>query len=208
MKILIAEDSLTSRCLLEAVLAKWRYEVVSCTDGKQAWERLQDKDAPKLAILDWMMPEMDGVEVCRRLREVDTQNPIYVILLTSLGEKGNIVKGLEAGANDYVIKPFDHNELHARIKVGFRVIRLQEELSKHVKELQDSLQHIKTLQGMLPICSYCKKIRDDKNYWQYLETYISEHSNADFTHSICPDCYENRVKPEIERIHKGHEHKE
>jgi DNA-binding response OmpR family regulator len=200
MKILVADDDLTSRRLLESILAKLHYETTLCVDGKQAWEILQDKDAPKLAILDWMMPEMDGVEVCRRLREIDTRNPVYIILLTALSKKEDIVKGLDAGANDYVIKPFNHNELQARINVGVRVVNLQEELSRHIEELNLSLQHIKTLQGILPICSYCKKIRDDKNYWQHVETYVSEHSGADFTHSICPECYETRVKPEIERI--------
>jgi DNA-binding response OmpR family regulator len=198
MKILIAEDDLTSRRRLEVVLAKWGYEVVSCTNGKQAWERLQDVHTPKLAILDWIMPEMEGVEVCRRLRKLDTQNPVYVILLTMQNEKENIVRGLEAGADDYITKPFEPDELQARIRVGRRVLQLQEKLDNRIKDLQDSLQHIKTLQGILPICSYCKKIRDDKNYWAEVEEYFVKHSNADFTHSICPKCYEKHVKPELE----------
>ncbi len=200
MKILIAEDDLTSRHRLEVVLAKWGYEVVSCTNGKQAWERLQDANTPKLAILDWIMPEMEGIEVCRRLRKLDTQNPVYVILLTMQNEKENVVRGLEAGADDYIIKPFEPDELQARICVGRRVLQLQEKLDNRIKDLQDSLQHIKTLQGILPICSYCKKIRDDKNYWEEVEEYFVKHSNADFTHSICPKCYEKHVKPELKKF--------
>ena len=172
MKILIAEDDLTSRRRLEAVLTKWGYEVVSCSNGKQAWERLQNANTPKLAILDWVMPEMGGVEVCRRLRELDTQNPVYVLLLTVRKERENIVCGLEAGADDYIIKPFEPDELQARIRVGCRVLQLQEKLANRIKDLQESLQHIKTLQGILPICSYCKKIRDDQNYWEEVEEYF------------------------------------
>jgi len=200
MKILIAEDDLTSRRRLEAVLTKWGYEVVSCSNGKQAWERLQNANTPKLAILDWVMPEMGGIEVCRRLRELDTQNPVYVLLLTVRKEKENIICGLEAGADDYITKPFEPDELQARIRVGCRVLQLQEKLVNHIKDLQDSLQHIKTLQGILPICSYCKNIRDDKNYWEEVEEYVIKHSNVDFTHSICPKCYEKHVKPEIEKF--------
>lgn len=200
MKILIAEDDLTSRHRLETVLTKWGYEVVSCSNGKQAWERLQDTHAPQLAILDWIMPEMEGIEVCRRLREIDTQNPIYVILLTTQKGKENIVCGLEAGADDYIIKPFEPDELQARIRVGYRVLQLQEKLDNRIKDLQESLQHIKTLQGILPICSYCKKIRNDQNYWEEVEEYIFKHSNADFSHSICPDCYDKHVKPELEKL--------
>lgn len=200
MKILIAEDDLTSRRRLEVILTKWGYEVVSCSDGKQAWERLQDACAPKLAILDWIMPEIEGIEVCRRLRELDTQKPVYVILLTSQNEKENIVRGLDAGADDYIIKPFEPGELQARIRVGCRVLQLQEKLDNRIKELQDSLQHIKTLQGILPICSYCKKIRDDQNYWEEVEEYVVKHSDADFTHSICPKCYEKHISPELEKF--------
>lgn len=198
MKVLIAEDENISRHKLKSILTKWDYEVISCSNGKEAWEILQKTDAPKLAVLDWMMPEMDGVEVCRKLREIGPQNPVYIILLTMLSEKEDIVKGLDAGANDYVTKPFDQNELRARVHVGCRVVQLQEELSNHIKELQNSIQHIKTLQGILPICSYCKKIRNDQNYWQQVESYVKDHSEAVFSHSICPDCYENRVKPELE----------
>ena len=200
MKILIAEDDLTSRRRLEMVLAKWNYETVSCSDGKQAWERLQNTDAPKLAILDWTMPEMEGIEVCRRLREIETQNPVYVILLTTHSEKENIVRGLDSGADDYIIKPFEQDELQARIRVGCRVLQLQKKLANRIKDLQDSLQHIKTLQGIMPICSYCKKIRDDQNYWEEVEEYVAKHSNADFSHSVCPECYIKHITQELERF--------
>ncbi len=198
MKILIAEDDLTSRRHLEVTLTKWNYDVFSCSDGEQAWDRLQEADAPKLAILDWKMPEMEGIEICSRLRKLDTEDPVYVILLTTQSEKEDIVRGLEAGADDYIIKPFESSELQARIHVGCRVLQLQEKLANRIKDLQDSLQHIKTLQGMLPICSYCKKIRDDQNYWKEVEEYFVKHSNANFTHSVCPGCYDKHIAPELE----------
>ncbi len=122
MKILIAEDDLTSRRRLEVTLTKWGYEVVSCSNGKQAWDRLQEADAPKRAILDWLMPEMEGIEVCSRLRKLDTENPAYVILLTTQNEKEDIVRGLDAGAHDYSTNPCEPGELWARINVGCRVL--------------------------------------------------------------------------------------
>ena len=133
MRILIAEDDATSRRILEAVLIKWGYDIVSVADGTEAWEKLQDTDAPKLAILDWMMPEMDGVEVCRRLWQIETTTPTYVILLTARGDKKDIIEGLDAGADDYIAKPFDNDELRARINVGRRIIELQAALVEQEK---------------------------------------------------------------------------
>lgn len=138
MKVLIAEDDLTSRSILKAILTKWGYEPVVTTDGVSAWEALQRPDAPKLVLLDWNMPGMDGIEVCRRLRAAESTNPPYVILLTGRSEKGDIVRGLSAGANDYVAKPYDHEELQARIAVGQRMLELQASLV----EARDALAHL------------------------------------------------------------------
>ena len=200
MKILIAEDDLTSRRMLETRLVKWGYEVIVTCDGPEAWEALQQEDAPQLAILDWMMPGMDGVEVCRRVREMEGESHIYIILLTAKGEKDDLVAGLDAGADDYLTKPFGRDELRARLQVGIRTVDLQNRLAEHIKSLEDALSQIKQLQGMLPICAYCKKIRTDDNYWQQVEGYISEHSKTVFSHTICPECYEKIVKPEIEKL--------
>src|SRR5207248_10993171 len=104
-----------------------------------------------------------------------------------------IVEGLTAGADDYVIKPFDRAELKARINAGERILRLQAELAARVKELEFALASVKLLQGLLPICCYCKKIRDDKNYWQQVDTYVLDHSVIRFSHGICPDCLEQQV---------------
>ena len=125
MKILIVEDEPLSRRLLEVTLRKWNYEVVAASDGREAWELLQGPEAPNLVISDWMMPDMDGLELCTRIRENERQGYTYLILLTSKGRKEDLIKGLEAGADDYLIKPFDHEELRIRIKIGERIISLE-----------------------------------------------------------------------------------
>ena len=140
---------------------------------------------------------MEGVEVCRKARAEDNTMATYIILLTARGRKEDIVEGLQAGADDYLTKPVNPKELQARLQVGVRILGLQKSLSDHVKELEDALSHIKTLQGLLPICSYCKKIRNDQNYWEQMEGYITKHSKAVFSHSICPDCYEKYAKTQI-----------
>lgn len=188
MKVLIAEDDSVSRRLLQAALIKWGYDVTVTTNGKEAWQIVQSPDAPALLILDWLMPEMDGVEICREARQNPALKSSYIILLTSRGSKEDIVKGLEAGADDYVTKPFDHGELRARVQVGSRVVQLQGALADRVQELEEAIASVKTLQGLLPICCYCKKIRDDGNYWHRVESYISGHANVRFSHGICPDC--------------------
>jgi sigma-B regulation protein RsbU (phosphoserine phosphatase) len=205
VRVLIAEDDAVSRRLLEATLAKWGYEVVVTTDGLQALEVLSQPDAPSLAILDWMMPGLDGAQVCVKARELAGERLLYMILLTAKGRKEDIVEGLTAGADDYVIKPFDRSELKARINAGERILRLQAELASRVKELELALTNVKLLQGLLPICCYCKKIRDDKNYWQQVDTYVADHSEAQFTHGICPDCRDKIVKPELERLKQDQE---
>jgi len=194
MRILIAEDDITSRRMLEALLVKWNYEVVVTSDGNVAWQILQAQDGPPLAILDWMMPGKDGVEICRRIRESPQSGPRYIILLTSKGRKEDVVSGLDAGADDYITKPFESEELRARVQVGERILRLQSELASRVKELQEAFNQIEKLEGILPICMYCKKIRNDQNYWQQVETYIGQHSKAEFTHGLCPECYEKHIK--------------
>jgi CheY-like chemotaxis protein len=199
MKVLIADDDPVSLCLLKAKLTQWGYEAVLASDGNQAWQILQEGEAPRLAILDWMMPGMEGIEICQRVRRLKCAVPPYLILLTAKKEKEDVVAGLDAGADDYVTKPFDPSELEARMRVAERVITLERRLADRVKELEGALFHVKRLQGLLPICCYCKKIRNDQNYWQQVEIYISEHSEVQISHGICPDCYEKFVAPQFEQ---------
>ena len=196
MRILIAEDDPVSRCFLEVSLSKWNYEVISTCDGNEAWEAFQ-REAPAIAILDWMMPGIDGAEVCRRIRTLETAFAPYLILLTAKSEKGDVVAGLEAGADDYITKPFNRQELRARLEVGFRISELQKNLAARIDELENALSRVKQLQGLLPICSYCKKIRSDNDYWEQVDTYITKHSEVAFSHSICPACYESIVETQL-----------
>ncbi len=201
MKILVAEDQAVSRHILVANLRKWGYDVTAVEDGTQAWEALQPEDAPRLAILDWLMPGMDGIEICRHIRQSPQRRPIYLVLLTARRGPEDKVTGLQSGADDYITKPFNREELRARVQVGIRVLELQGALAQRVRELEEALSRVKTLQGLLPICSYCKKIRNDRNYWQQVEGYISDHSQAQFSHGICPECYARFVQPELDRLH-------
>lgn len=188
MRILIAEDDPTSRMMLAVVLKKFGYEAIATTNGSDAWDALQKSDAPPLAILDWMMPGLDGLEVVRRARaELKGPQP-YLIMLTTKGTKEDIIAGLEAGADDYLTKPFHPAELHARVEVGRRLMDMRDQLAEQVRKLQQALEDIRSLQGILPICMHCKKIRDDTGYWEQVETYISGHSEALFSHCICPVC--------------------
>jgi sigma-B regulation protein RsbU (phosphoserine phosphatase) len=199
VRILVVEDDPITRRVLETMLGKWGYTVSVCANGAEAWRILQETAAPLLVILDWMMPGMNGLRVCQKLREAPRSHPTYIILLTAKGRGEDIVTGLCAGADDYVTKPFDREELHARVQVGIRVLALQRTLAERVRELEDVLSRVKRLRGLLPICAYCKKIRNDRNYWEQVESYITEHSEAQFSHSICPVCYEQFAKPEIEK---------
>jgi len=197
MKILIAEDDHVSRLVLQRSLESWGHEVFVTCEGQAAWDVLQGDDAPKLAILDWMMPGLDGVEICRRVRTLDRTEPTYLILLTAKGQAEDIASGLDSGANDYVRKPFNRLELRSRVRVGERMVALQHDLAERVRQLEQALANVTQLQGLLPICSYCKKIRDDQNYWQRVETYIESHVDVQFSHGICPDCFENIVTPQL-----------
>jgi CheY-like chemotaxis protein len=203
MRILIAEDDRVSRRLLEITLANWGHEIDLAVDGLHAWEALRDPDAPSLVLLDWMMPELDGVEVCRRVRDASGSQLPYIILLTSRGRSEDIAEGLGAGADDYITKPFNLQELQARILVGLRIVRLHKEGQLRMTELEEALSRIKKLQGLLPICASCKSIRDDKGYWNQIEVYIQEHSGADFSHGICPDCARRLYPDDLERMYPG-----
>ncbi len=187
-RVLIADDSFVSRTVLAAHLAKQGCEVIETADGSEAWEIMQQPGAPGMAILDWMMPGINGLEICCRAREMQTNQPPYIILLTALAGKKHLCRGLEAGANDYLGKPYDPEELRARVHVGFQMLDLQAQLAGNVRDLRVALEQVKTLKGIVPICSKCKRIRDDKGYWEQLEVFVRNHSEAEFTHGICPEC--------------------
>lgn len=190
MKLLVAEDDLTSNLMLREIFEKWGYDVICADNGDDAWAILQKSDAPKIAVLDWVMPGLHGVEICRKIKKQKEPNPPYLIILTGKACKEDIVEGLESGGDDYITKPFDENELRARIRVAVRMVEIQENLNQNVNELRKAMDEIKVLKGLLPICSNCKKIRDDEGHWEIWESYIQKNSEALFSHGICPECTE------------------
>jgi len=191
MRALIADDDRTTTTILARALSRWNLDVTVAHDGATAWQALCADEGPSLAILDWMMPSIDGIEICRRVRQDPDRAHMYVMLLTARDTRADLVAGLDAGADDYLVKPFDTEELRARVHVGIRVLTLQERLAERVAQLQDALSKVKQLNGLLPICSYCKRIRSDHDYWEQVESYIAQHSDAQFSHGICPTCYES-----------------
>jgi DNA-binding response OmpR family regulator len=188
MKVLIADDDVTTLRVLERHLTNWGYEVVTASDGNEAWSRLQDPSSPRLVILDWMMPGLDGVDICRRVRQLVHGSLIHIIILTSREGREDVVAGFGAGADDFIKKPFDKDELRARVKVGERLGELQQALAGRIRELEGATSHIKRLQGILPICMHCHRIRDDREVWQRLEKYITENTGAMLSHGLCPEC--------------------
>ncbi len=196
LRVVIAEDEPVSRRLLEHSLAAWGYASVSCTNGEEAWRALQAPGAPRIAVLDWVMPNMDGPAVCRAVRAASFSIQPYLILLTSRNRQEDVIEGLGAGADDYLVKPVDWGELEVRLQVASRVVSLQERLADRVAELETALGNVHRLQGLLPICAYCKRIRDDRNYWSQVETYVAEHSDVQFSHGICPSCLERVMRGE------------
>lgn len=185
LKVLVADDDAASRAVLRAALRKLGHECVEAASGNEAWETYR-REAPALVLADWMMPGLDGLELCRMIRAEPRARYPYLILVTVLGGKGSYLRGMAAGADDFVSKPFDAEEMAARLRVGERIIGLQREISQ--------------LHGLLPICSYCRRIRDGAEGWSDLETYVSHQTSATFSHSICPSCYDAKVEPALSRL--------
>ncbi|MCK6545315.1 response regulator [Myxococcota bacterium] len=196
-RILLADDDPVYSLVLRNYLTKWGYEVEHYTDGERAWAAVQRPDAPKVLIVDWVMPGVDGIELCRRVRALGRREPTFILMLTGRDERDDIVAGLEAGADDYVAKPAHREELRVRILNGVRTVELQLDLARRIDELETALANVKQLQGLLPICAYCKKVRSDDNYWQQVEAYFVQHSEVRFSHGICPDCYDEIVEPQL-----------
>jgi CheY-like chemotaxis protein len=200
-KILVVDDIIKNIQLLGSVLSKEGYAVSYATDGAKTLE-MAVSEPFDLILLDVMMPEMDGFEVCRQLKLNPVTEGIPILFLTAKSEPDDILRGLQEGAVDYLTKPVNPPELLARVKTHLALQKAKADLQQSKAELerknhdleqllaenQKALAEIKTLRGILPICSSCKKIRDDEGYWTQIETYIQAHSQAEFTHSLCLDC--------------------
>jgi DNA-binding response OmpR family regulator len=188
MRILVAEDDEMSLNILTAQLRRLGHEVRGAKDGSEALSAFGSCD-PEVLITDWMMPNTNGPSLCREVRKMRRESYVYIIILTSLDRKVGFLEGMDAGADDFVSKPCDTGQLNVRLRVAERILGLQTTVAQ--------------LEGLLPICPRCHRIRTAEGTWQPVESYISKKTDSQFSHGICPDCYTTRMKPELERIKKA-----
>lgn len=190
LKVLLAEDEVVSRRLLGATITRFGYALDVVDDGLKAWNALSAEQAPAIAVLDWSMPGLDGLEVCRRVRDASRDGYTYILIVTARNAKSDVVAALSAGADDFISKPIDPDELRARLRVGERIVRLEQRLGQQVRELKAAAEQVQQLEGMIPICMHCKKIRGQQDVWERIETYIEHRSGAKFSHALCSECLE------------------
>ena len=183
---MVIEDDAVARAILRQALLRLGHEVLEANDGEKAWKLLETEPV-RVIVSDWMMPGLDGLELCQKLRARAKAEYVYFILLTAnTADPANRTMAADAGVDDFLAKPMNFDELWTRLRVAERILRY----ATQVRQLEE----------MLPICSYCKKIRDDKNYWQQMEGYINERTGSEFSHSVCPDCYQRVIIPELEQL--------
>jgi phosphoserine phosphatase RsbU/P len=185
LKVLVVEDDAVSRKILQTSLEKSGHDVVLATNGQEAWASF-DKEPVRMIVSDWMMPEMDGLSLCRNVRQRPETDYTYFILLTARSGKDNYHLAMDAGIDDFLSKPLDRRELTIRMRVAERILGYT--------------TRIRQLEKLLPICSYCKNIRDEKDEWHPVEEYINHQTHAELSHGICPSCYETRMKPMLEEL--------
>lgn len=179
MKILIAEDDPVSVKILQFTLEHYGHEVVTSTTGTEAWEKF-DADPVRVIVSDWMMPGIDGLELCQKVREREKTDYTYFILLTAINTgRDNLRKAMDAGIDDFLAKPLDREAIMMRLRVAERIL----EFTTQIRQLKE----------LIPICMYCKRVRDDSNYWDQVETYIHTHTGSSFSHGICPECFDKQM---------------
>jgi len=193
-RVLVAEDDEGARTALATLLHRHGYEVVLADDGQSALEALIAPDAPPLALLDWEMPRLDGLHVCRAVRTLPTRSYTYIVMLTARDEARDVLAAFAAGVDGFLGKPVDAAQLLARLRCGERVLALEDRNIQRIAELEKALEEVRQLKRLLPICMYCKKIRDDGDYWQEIESYLHAQTGTDFSHGICPHCMEAVLK--------------
>ena len=188
MRVLVAEDHAPTREALRVLLERKGYQVTGVGDGDDAIKTLIGWDGPSIALIDWMLPGASGLDVCRAVRTQDTGRYVYVIVITARDGEEDVAQALASGADDFLRKPCGASELVARVRTGQRIVELERNLAGQIKELEQALDNVKQLRRLLPICMYCKKVRDDTDYWREIEDYIHQQTGTDFSHGICPQC--------------------
>lgn len=179
MKILIAEDDPVSVKILQFTLQHFGHEVVTAAHGTEAWEKFE-RDPVRVIVSDWMMPGLDGLQLCQKVRERPKTDYTYFILLTAINTgRENLRKAMDAGIDDFLPKPLDREAILMRLRVAERIL----EFTTQIRQLKE----------LIPICMYCKRVRDDTNYWDQVETYIHTHTGSNFSHGICPECFDKQM---------------
>jgi len=202
MSILLVDDSAENLLLLQSILQTGGYkDLLTAESAEQAFKHLGmdssggDGTSVDLILMDIQMPDINGIETCRRIKEVERYRDIPIIMVTAMAQREKLQLAFAAGAMDYINKPVNKVELRTRVGSALKLKQemdsrkaREQELKKRTQELEQALREVKVLRGFIPICASCKKIRNDRGYWQLVEAYIREHSEAEFSHGICPDC--------------------
>lgn len=194
MKILIAEDDGITRRILKSAVQQEGYEAIWAADGCEALRLINEQSNIDMVLLDWLMPGIEGVELLRRIKNRQNSPYIYSIMLSAKNASEDVVYGLEEGADDYITKPFHMRELISRLKAGKRIVEMKRMSEETISALRAKWDRYKGTPQMIPICSACKKIRDEDELWQHLEQYFGDRHDISFTHSICPECNEKLYK--------------
>ena len=182
MKVLIAEDDPIASRVLEAALRKLGHEPLFAADGEAALEILRTNPV-RTVVSDWKMPRLDGLELCKRIRARNGEYVYFILLTQMMATQANLTAATEAGVDDFLGKPIDVGQLWMRLRVAGRILEFTTVVQK--------------LESFLPICSYCRKVRDDKNYWQQIEHYMNAHAGTNFSHGVCPECYDRELVPQM-----------
>jgi CheY-like chemotaxis protein len=197
--VLVIDDIAKNLEVIGNILSLENYHISVAVDGQKAWNILQ-RISPDCILLDIMMPTVDGYTLCRRIKTLEDKKDIPIIFVTAKTSPEDLAKGFEVGGVDYITKPFSALELIARVRTHISLYRAKKHNDFLIEELRTALSQVKKLSGMLPICSSCKKIRDDEGYWNQVEAYIAAHSDVRFSHGICPTCLQKHYPELAKRI--------
>ena len=201
LRVLVADDSPIFLGMVSMMLSDWGFEVTACESGTDALKVTSSEDSPSIVLLDWMMPDIDGLEVCRQIRNNSANRYFYIILVTGKTDPEALVEAFKAGVDDFIAKPVDQSVLRARLRAGQRIVILRDEVHK-LRELKEAKQRIEWLEDILPVCMHCGKIRDQKQIWLNAEAYLEKVAGKNFSHGLCDDCLESEYPEQAERILK------